>query len=370
MVERDGAGGQGRRRRQLPPAQPRVPRPLVEFAGNRKLTAIYRTPGQRTVAVPAPATWPTRRLLPISAARAPRHRQGHRRPATPTPPAARCYDHVMDSKERTLRNNRAAATRADGRTRRAVTSRKVTRCSTSTAGATRLPRQPTVVVCVDGCEPDYIAQAVAGGHTPWLKRMLAAGHGADRRLRGAELHQPEQPVDRDRRAAVGARHLRQLLLRRRERHRSHDERPEVAARADASSRRSPTPAPAVAVVTAKDKLRPLLGHGMKGICFSSEKADQVDAGRERHRRRAVAGRHAGARRLQRRAVGVRVRRRRAADARRARPDVMYLSTTDYVQHKHAPGTAGANALLRDDGRLPRAARRAGLRRSRSPPTTA
>jgi predicted AlkP superfamily pyrophosphatase or phosphodiesterase len=35
-----------------------------------------------------------------------------------------------------------------------------------------------------------------------------------------------------------------------------------------------------------------------------------------------------------------------------RPDVMYLSTTDYMQHKHAPGTAGANRLLHDDGRLP------------------
>ena len=27
-----------------------------------------------------------------------------------------------------------------------------------------------------------------------------------------------------------------------------------------------------------------------------------------------------------------------------RPDLMYLSTTDYVQHKHAPGTDGANAF--------------------------
>src|SRR3546814_4034983 len=25
-----------------------------------------------------------------------------------------------------------------------------------------------------------------------------------------------------------------------------------------------------------------------------------------------------------------------------RPDLMYLSTTDYIQHKHAPGSAGAN----------------------------
>src|SRR4051812_27662004 len=32
----------------------------------------------------------------------------------------------------------------------------------------------------------------------------------------------------------------------------------------------------VAVVTAKDKLRALLGTGVSGICFSAEKADQVD----------------------------------------------------------------------------------------------
>jgi phosphonoacetate hydrolase len=32
--------------------------------------------------------------------------------------------------------------------------------------------------------------------------------------------------------------------------------------------------------------------------------------------------------------------------RAKKPHVMYLSTTDYVQHKHAPGTAGANAFYR------------------------
>ena len=86
-----------------------------------------------------------------------------------------------------------------------------------------------------------------------------------------------------------------------------------------------------------------------------------DAGRERHRRRARAGRHAGARRLQR-------RRCRSSSSPPAcklmqtrRPDVMYLSTTDYVQHKHAPGTAGANAFYAMmDGYLG-AARRDGLR---------
>src|SRR5690606_36721939 len=31
-------------------------------------------------------------------------------------------------------------------------------------------------------------------------------------------------------------------------------------------------------------------------------------------------------------------------AETVRPDLMYLSTTDYIQHKFAPGTAGANAF--------------------------
>ena len=94
------------------------------------------------------------------------------------------------------------------------------------------------------------------------RKVLTSGTDAARRLRGAELHQPEQPVDRHRRAAEGARHLRQLLLRPRRRRRSDDERPEVPARRHASSRRSRRPAQAIAVITAKDKLRGLLGKGL------------------------------------------------------------------------------------------------------------
>ena len=49
---------------------------------------------------------------------------------------------------------------------------------------------------------------------------------------------------------------------------------------------------------------------------------------------------------------------------------MYLSTTDYVQHKHAPGTAEANAFYRMMDRYLAQLERRGLQRSRSPPTTA
>ena len=41
----------------------------------------------------------------------------------------------------------------------------------------RLPAGPTVVVCVDGCEPDYLAQSVAAGHMPWLQKTLERGTG-------------------------------------------------------------------------------------------------------------------------------------------------------------------------------------------------
>ncbi len=50
----------------------------------------------------------------------------------------------------------------------------------------------------------------------------------------------------------------------------------------------------VAVVTAKDKLRKLLGKGMTGICFSAEKANETTRGRAWHRQCARLCRPAAA----------------------------------------------------------------------------
>jgi phosphonoacetate hydrolase len=99
----------------------------------------------------------------------------------------------------------------------------------------------------------------------------------------------------------------------------------------------------VAVVTAKDKLRNLLGHQLKGICFSAEKADEVNL--QEHGVENILAR-----------VGMPVPSVYSAELSEfvfaaglslltnERPDFMYLSTTDYVQHKHAPGTPEANAF--------------------------
>lgn len=209
----------------------------------------------------------------------------------------------------------------------------------------QLPTQPTVVVCVDGCEPDYLGQAVATGQMPWLAGALEKGCGLV-----ADCVVPTFTNPNNLSIVTGVppsvhgicgnylfdtatgtevmmndpKWLRAPTL--------------LAALADAGK--------SVAIVTAKDKLRLLLGHGMTGgICFSSEKANQVTM--------ADNG-ITGVLELVGKplpdvysadlsefvfAAGVRLMQTR-------RPDVMYLSTTDYIQHKHAPGTEGANAFNR------------------------
>ena len=101
----------------------------------------------------------------------------------------------------------------------------------------------------------------------------------------------------------------------------------------------------MAVITAKDKLRTLLGHKMKGICFSAEKADQVSMAQNGIENvLALTGLplpsvYSADLSEFVFAAGVKIMQQH-------KPDVMYLSTTDYVQHKHAPGTDGANSFYR------------------------
>jgi phosphonoacetate hydrolase len=214
------------------------------------------------------------------------------------------------------------------------------------------PRQPTVVICVDGCEPDYIAQAVAGGHMPWMKRVLAEGTalvgdcvvpsftnpnnlsivtGAPPSVHGIcgnylfDVETGTEVMMND------PKWLRAPTI--------------LATLADRGA--------SVTVITAKDKLRKLLGHRMKGICFSSEKADQATVAENGIEGvlplvgMAVPDVYSAELSEFVFAAGVRLLETR-------RPDVMYLSTTDYVQHKHAPGDPDANrfyAML--DGYLAR-----------------
>jgi phosphonoacetate hydrolase len=206
----------------------------------------------------------------------------------------------------------------------------------------KLPTHPTVVVCVDGCEPDYLSQAVATGHMPWLKRTLAQGAGLIADCVVPSFTNPNNLsivtgvppsvhgicgnylYDTASGTEVMMNDPKWLLA------------PTLlAALADAGH--------TLAVITAKDKLRRLLGHGMEGICFSSEKSDEATLSENgiedvpRFVGMKVPSVYSAELSEFVFAAGVKLMRVR-------RPDVMYLSTTDYVQHKHAPGTPGANAF--------------------------
>ena len=204
-----------------------------------------------------------------------------------------------------------------------------------------LPRQSVVVVCVDGCEPDYLGQAVAGGHMPWLKRVLAQGTGLV-----ADCVVPTFTNPNNLSIVTGAPPSVHGICG----NFLYDSASgtEVMMN-DPKWLRAPTLLAAlshagksVAIVTAKDKLRKLLGHGMKGgICFSSEKADQVTAS-DNGIDDVLSLVNMPVPRVYSAELSEFVFAAGVALMRTRRPDVMYLSTTDYIQHKHAPGTDGAN----------------------------
>ena len=205
-----------------------------------------------------------------------------------------------------------------------------------------LPTRPVVVVCVDGCEPDYLAQAVATGHMPWMKNVLEHGTaivadcvvptftnpnnlsivtGVPPSVHGICGNYFYDTASDSEVMMNDPKWLRAPTV--------------LAAMADAGKK--------VAVVTAKDKLRTLLGHQMRGICFSAEKADKAtlaDNGIDdvlAKVGRPLASVYSADLSEFVFAAGVWL-------MAHEKPDLMYLSTTDYIQHKFAPGTDGANAF--------------------------
>jgi phosphonoacetate hydrolase len=211
----------------------------------------------------------------------------------------------------------------------------------------RVPKTPTVVVCIDGSEPGYIERAIEAGLAPNFARLMANGANLTALSAMPSFTNPNNmSIITGRPPAVHGIAGNYFYDR---------QTGQEVMMNDASFLRAPTIMQAfhdagakVAVVTAKDKLRAMLGKGLdmtsgRAIAFSSEKADKA----------TVAENGIGdvlAR------IGKPLPEVYSADLsefvmaagvsilKRERPDLMYLSTTDYVQHKAAPGTATANAF--------------------------
>jgi len=200
--------------------------------------------------------------------------------------------------------------------------------------------EPLVVVCVDGCEYDYLTEAARSGSAPFIAKLLAGGSAFQGDCVVPSFTNPNNlsivtgapPAvhgicgnyfyDREADAEVmmnDPKYLRAGTI--------------LAAFSKAGAK--------VAVVTAKDKLRKLLGHKLDGICFSSEKAAEATVAENGIDKvvdlvgMPVPSVYSAELSEFVFAAGVKLLETR-------RPDLMYLSTTDYIQHKFAPGTEGAN----------------------------
>ncbi len=209
------------------------------------------------------------------------------------------------------------------------------------------PQRPVVVVCIDGGDPAYIERGLRDGIIPNIARFVREGFssvsegtvpsftcpnnislitGAPPAVHGISGN---YYLDADRQAVVmtGPELLRSRTL--------------LAEFADAGAR--------VVSITAKDKLRCQLGKDLDlsrgNISFSSEKADQctraengIDNVLERFGM-PLPDIYSMDLSLFVLEAGIRL-------LASERPDLMYLSLTDFIQHKHAPGDPVADAFYR------------------------
>ncbi len=211
------------------------------------------------------------------------------------------------------------------------------------------PKVCAIAICLDGCEPEYLEKAIADGLMPNLARMKETGTD---RLAHSVIPSFTNPnnlsIATGRPPAVHGICGNYLY--------DPDTGEEVMMN-DVRFLRAPTvfskfheAGAKVAIVTAKDKLRALLGAGLtfgegRARCFSAEKSDsstEAEHGQEKASEwLGMAQPEVYSADLSEFvfAAGVKL-------AREWKPDVMYLTTTDYVQHKYAPDDAEAKSFYR------------------------
>lgn len=209
----------------------------------------------------------------------------------------------------------------------------------------RTPRQPTVVICFDGCDPRYISHGLSAGLFPNISKVISQGFYtiADAAMptftnpnnmsivAGAppSVHGISGNYYLDKKTGKEVMITDASLV---------SSGTVLAALADAGVR--------VAAITAKDKLRKMLGSGLKGICFSSEKARDATLAEngienvEQLVGRATPDMYSPDLSLFVLDAGIKLLEQKKAD-------LLYLSLSDMVQHSAGPGEALADQFNRD-----------------------
>lgn len=198
------------------------------------------------------------------------------------------------------------------------------------------PARPIAVICIDGCADEYLDVSIGRGVMPHLLSMSVRGYrgmaraalpsftnvnnsaivtGAPPSVTGISGNFFLDPDSGEEVMMNSSRYLRCET---------------ILARAGAAGRR-------VGFVTAKEKLRDVLSAGLEGIAFSAEKAR--DATKETHGIDDVEEMvGAPTPEIYSGDASVYVLRAGCALVEKGLADFLYLSLTDFMQHKFAPET--------------------------------
>jgi phosphonoacetate hydrolase len=208
----------------------------------------------------------------------------------------------------------------------------------------RWPKRPLVVVCIDGGDPSYFDRGLKDGIIPNVARFMARGFsavadgtvpsftcpnnmsivtGAPASVHGISGNFYLDPASGEAVVMTGPELLRGTTI--------------LAEFARAGAK--------VVSITAKDKLRRQLGKGLDisrgNMNFSSEQADKCTKAEHgidnvlKFVGQPLPDMYSAELSLFVLEAGLRI-------LKRDRPDIMYLSLTDYIQHKYAPGAEEAN----------------------------
>jgi phosphonoacetate hydrolase len=177
-----------------------------------------------------------------------------------------------------------------------------------------------VVTCLDGSSFEYLFHAVAAGVAPFLGSLLKNGFA-----RTAESAIPSFTNPNNLSIVTGvppSRHgIAGNFFLDRETNRAVMMNDSCFLRAETIPAAFARAGAKVVVITAKEKLRRLLGAGLDGLCLSAENEGQP---------------------VYSSVLSEYVLRRGAELMGSTAPELMYLSTSDYVQHLFPPGSPEAN----------------------------
>lgn len=210
----------------------------------------------------------------------------------------------------------------------------------------RLPKGPTVVVCVDGFDPEYLVSGLERNLLPTFKPFVESGFHATAKSCMPSFTNPNN-VSIITGAPPSIHGIAGNFFLDRETGRETMITDDTLLRGSTLLQKMSERGIRVAAVTAKDKLRKILAHGLQGaaICFSAERAADCTMEEngitdvEEWLDRPAPSQYSGDLSLFVLDAGVKL-------LQEGRSDFFYLTLSDYIQHKYAPGTKEADEFMK------------------------